>query len=174
VTFTWHKVVNELGIQPDEGLCLLVLHTAARHGLPDLGNEVLRVLKAIGASWKEHHLAAMIEAFCRAGKLKEAFEVLHVMRQNDIIPISETTHPIFNVIKEDVDSIDSVWSILDEMREDGTGVDITAINVIIQVTIFFGDIQRAIGTYKSIPEYGIKPNVDTFNLLIVRLRSRRT
>jgi len=52
------------------------------------------------------------------------------------------------------------------MRGEGKGVDITAINVIIQASIFFGDIQRAVGTYKSIPEYGIKPNVDTFNLLL--------
>lgn len=120
----------------------------------------------MGARWTEHHLAAMIEAFCKAGRLKEAFEVLHLMRENQIIPVSETTFPIFNVIKQNIDSVDSVWAILDEMREKGEGVDITAINVVIQGSIFFGDIQRAVGTYKSTPDFGIKPNVDTFNLLL--------
>lgn len=143
-----------------------MLHTVARHGLPDLGTDVLRVLKLVGASWKEFHLASMIEALCKANRLKEAFETLHVMRSNHIHPVNETTHPIFNIIKKDVEAIDRTWAMLDELKEEGKGVDITAINVLIQASVFFGDVQRAVGTYKSIPEYGIQPNVDTFNLLL--------
>jgi pentatricopeptide repeat protein len=143
-----------------------VLHTAARHGLPDLGTDVLRVLKLIGASWQEHHLSPMIEAFCKAGRLKEAFETLHIMRENDITPVSETTYPIFELMKRDIDAVDGTWGILDQLREEGKGVDVTAINVVIQATAAFGDLQRAIGAYKSIPDYGIRPNVDTFNLLL--------
>jgi pentatricopeptide repeat protein len=108
----------------------------------------------------------MIEAFCKAGRLKEAFETLQVMRDNDITPIAETAHPIFNIIREDIDTIDSTWGILDQLREEGKGVDISAINVVIQAAVFLGDAQRAVGTYKSIPDYGIKPNIDTFNLLL--------
>lgn len=166
VSFTWPKVVNELGITPDEGLCIDVLHTAARHGLPDLGTDVLRVLKLIGASWQEHHLASMVEAFCKAGRLQEAFETLHVMRENDIAPVAETAFPIFDIIKKDIDTVDKSWQILDKSREEGKTVDITAINVIIQATVALEDMQRAVGTYKSIPDYGIKPNVETFNLLL--------
>jgi len=82
------------------------------------------------------------------------------------MPVSETTHPIFDIIKRDIDAIDSTWGILDQLRQEGKSVDITAINVIIQATAVFGDLQRAIGTYKSIPDYGIRPNIDTFNLLL--------
>lgn len=166
MSLAWPKVVDDLGITPDEGLCIEVLHTVARHGLADLGTDVLRVLKLIGAPWQEHHLACMIEAFCKADRLKEAFETLHVMRENGVIPVAETAHPIFNVVKESIDAIDDAWGILSELHAGGKGVDISAINVVIQGTVFLGDLQRAVGTYKSIPEYGVKPNVETFNLLL--------
>lgn len=46
------------------------------------------------------------------------------------------------------------------------GVDISAINVIIQASVSFGDIQRAVGAYKSIPDYGLSATVETYNLLL--------
>jgi pentatricopeptide repeat protein len=134
--------------------------------MADLGTEVLGVLNEIGAPWQEHHLACMIEAFCKENRLKEAFETLHVMRENGITPVAETAHPIFNVIKEDIDTIDNTWGLLNQLREEGKGVDISAINAIIQATVYLGDLQRAVGTYKSIPDYGIEPNIETFNLLL--------
>ena len=162
----WPKVVTELGITPDEGLCIEVLHTAGRHGLPDIGTDALRVLKVIGAPWQEHHFAPMIEAFCKADRLQDAFGMLHVMRDSGIVPVTETAYPIFDVIKKDVDAIDGSWGMLDKLRAEGKGVDITAINVIIQAIVVFGDIQRAIGAYKSAPDYGVAPNIDTFHLLL--------
>jgi pentatricopeptide repeat protein len=108
----------------------------------------------------------MIEAFCAANRLKEAFETLQLMRENDIKPVTETAYPIFNVIKQNVDTLDGTWAIIDELRGEGKEVDITAINAIIQATVFLGDLRRAVGTYKSMPDYGIKPNVDTYNMLL--------
>jgi pentatricopeptide repeat protein len=166
VQLAWPKIVHELGITPDEGLCIDVLHTVARHGLPDLGTDVLNVIKRIGATWQEHHLASMIEAFCKADRLKEAFETLHVMRENGIMPVTETAHPVFNMIKQNISTIDGTWDILDQLREEGKCIDIAAINVVIQATAFRKDLQRAIGAYKSIPDYELQPNTDTFNLLL--------
>lgn len=155
-----------MGVTVDEGLCIEVLNTVARHGLPNIGNDVLRMLKEIGAPLAEHHLAAMIEAFCKTNRLKEAFETLHVMRENGITPMTETAYPIFEIIKRDIDSIDGTWAILDELREEGKSIDIVAINTIVRATVFCGDIQRAIGTYKAFVEYGLSPNIDTYNLLL--------
>jgi pentatricopeptide repeat protein len=134
--------------------------------MADLGTEVLRVVNEIGAPWQEHHLACMIEAFCKENRLKEAFETLHVMRENGITPAAETAHPIFNLIKGDIDIIDKTWGILNQLQAEGKGVDISAINAIIQATVYLGDLQRAVGTYKSLPDYGVEPNVETFNLLL--------
>lgn len=108
----------------------------------------------------------MIEAFCKANRLKEAFEVLSLMRDTGIAPLPETTHPIFTHLKLDLDKLDDTWGILDAMKNEGKSVDIAAINVIVQASIFLGDIQRAIGSYKAAVDYGAKADADTFNLLL--------
>ena len=46
----WPKVVNDLKVTPDEGVCLEVLHTAGRHGLPELATDALHHLQAIEVS----------------------------------------------------------------------------------------------------------------------------
>jgi len=159
-------VVNDLNLIPNEGVCMATLNTAARHGLPDLATDVLRILKTGGIDWQEHHFSALIEAFCRNGQIKEALITLHIMRTNDIPPTDFTSAFIFDFIKHDIDSLDSTWSVIDEIHASNAGLDIDALNVMIQASIFLGDLQRAIGIYKSFSDYGFVPNHSTFNLLL--------
>ena len=86
--------------------------------------------------------------------------------QSKVQIVAGTTQPIFDFMKKDIERIDSTWGILDELKNSGQDVDIAAINVIIQASVFFGDIQRAVGTYKVIPDYGLSGTVDTYNLLL--------
>ncbi|KII92256.1 hypothetical protein PLICRDRAFT_154651 [Plicaturopsis crispa FD-325 SS-3] len=162
----WNIVVNDLNVQPDEGLCIEVLHTAARHGLPDLGADVIRVLKLMGAKLQEHHFAPIIEAFCHSDRVKDALATLHIMRSNGIDPVPETTKAILNVIGKNIDTVDATWAMLDALREENRPIDVTALNVIIEAALNLEDIQRAVGTYKVFPDHGVKPNIDTFNLLL--------
>ncbi|THH15657.1 hypothetical protein EW146_g4850 [Bondarzewia mesenterica] len=166
VVLLWPKVVHTLNVTPDEGLCLEVLHTAGRHGLPDLAMDVLRTLKVIGAELKEYHFAPIIEAFCRTDHVKDALALLAVMRENRLDPTSETSHPIFLAVKTDSDAIDSAWDALEELHKEEKAIDITAINVIVQASVALGDLQRAFGTYQIFPELGVKPDADTYNFLL--------
>lgn len=159
-------MVNDLNLIPNEGVCMATLNTAARHGLPDLATDVLRILKTGGVDWQEHHFSALIEAFCRNGQIKEALITLHIMRTNDIPPTDFTSAFIFDLIKHDIDSLDSAWSVIDEIHASNAGLDIDALNVMIQASIFLGDLQRAIGIYKSFSDYGLVPDHSTFNLLL--------
>jgi len=158
--------VHQLNILPAEGTCIDVLHTAARHGLPDLANDVLRVFNLMGAPLQEPHFAALIEAFCRADRVKDAFLTLDVMRSKDIKPASSSTYPIFDVISKDIDTLDASWLIVEEMQKEGKRIDIGVLNVIVQAAAALGDLQRAMGTYKLFPDYDAKPTVDTFNFLL--------
>ena len=159
-------VVQQLHVLPDEGTCIDVLHTAGRHGLPELASDVMRVLKLIDAPWQEHHYAALIEAQCRAGQIKEAFLTLNAMRSEDIKPVSGTTSAIFDAISKDADILASTWSLIDVIvKEDKQPVDIAGLNVIIQAAVALGELQRAVGTYKMFVDYDVKPTVETFNLL---------
>ncbi|KAG5645196.1 hypothetical protein DXG03_006714 [Asterophora parasitica] len=161
----WKKVVHELKMKPGEGICISVLDTAARHGLPDLATDVLRVMKLTGIEWQEYHFAPLIEAFSRQKQFKEAFQVLEIMRSDGIAPLPETAYAVADAITDTI-TIDSTWTIIDELQKDGQKVDVTVIQALIKATVKLGDLQRAIGAYKTLPEYGVTPDLTVFNLLL--------
>ncbi|OSD06764.1 hypothetical protein PYCCODRAFT_1430955 [Trametes coccinea BRFM310] len=167
VGLAWRRVVHEHKMLPDEGCCIQVLHTAARHGLPSLALEVIEVLKRIEIVWCEHHIAPVIEAMCQHDELKEAMMMLSYMRQNDIIPTLETATPILKLVSKDTDAVDHAWGQLEILYEEGQGVDVVALNVVIQGAIVLRDLQRAVGTYKACGRLGVKPDIDTYNLLLL-------
>ncbi|KAF8894891.1 hypothetical protein CPB84DRAFT_1682582 [Gymnopilus junonius] len=162
----WPKVINDLNVLPDEGVCLAVLNTAARHGSPDLATEVLQVLQFTEIEWQEHHFAALIEAFCRNRQVKEALVTLHIMRTNGITPLDTTTAFIFECINHDIDALDSAWALIDEIHASDSGISIDALRVVIRASVFMGDLQRAVGIYKAFSDYGFEPDLGTFNLLL--------
>lgn len=161
----WHKVVHELNVTPDEGLCIMVLNTAGRHGKSPLALDALRILERLGVTWQEHHFAPVVEALCKEKNVKDALGMLHLMRSHNIIPLAETTLPISNAIATDADSVDSAWGYLEGLHEDGRAVDTSALNVVVRASVIIGDLQRAVGTYKAAGSLGVEPDVDTYNLL---------
>ncbi|KAF4620466.1 hypothetical protein D9613_000620 [Agrocybe pediades] len=166
VSTCWPIVVNEFAHTPNEGICLAVLSTAARHGLPELAMDVLRVLKNGNIEWQEYHFAALIEAFCRNDQLKEALTTPRLMRTNGIEPADTTTSFIFECIKRDVDVLDSATTMIDEIYAADGSVDIDALKVVVRASIFLGDLQRAVGIYKSFSDYDLEPDLAVFNLLL--------
>ena len=149
---------------PGEGTCVAVLNTAARHGIPDLATDALRVLQVIGVPWEEYHFAALIEAFTRNGQLKEAIKTLGIMRTHDIVPLPETASSITDAIK-DTGAVDATWAIIDELCDSGTEIDGSAIAALIKASVRLGDLQRAIGAYKSLADYGLRADLPIYNLL---------
>ena len=151
---------------PDEGCCVLVLHTAARYGLSGLALEVIDALKSINIVWREHHIAPVIEAMCYHKEIKEAFMMFDFMRKNSIEHTLAAAFPVLEVIKKDADTVDEAWGHLEALREEGHAVDITAFNIVVQAAVAIQDLQRAIGTYKAAAQLGVKPDIDTFNILL--------
>jgi pentatricopeptide repeat protein len=166
VVLCWKVAVQDLNLTPDEGLCISVLHTAARHGIPDLATDALRVLKLIGVPWEEHLFSPLIEAFCHADRVKEALLTLDIMRTSGIEPTVETAYPLLDIAQKDPDTIDSIWAIIDDLHKEVKRVDITALNALTLASVVLGDLQRAVGAYKSFSDYGVKPNLITFNILL--------
>ena len=155
-----------MNLTPDEGVCLAVLNAAARHGLTDLATDVLRVLKSGGVEWQEHHFAAVVEAFCSSSQVKEAMITLSIMRNSNIPPNLKTTRPILEAISASTEELDNTWQLIDEIHEERKEVDTAALNVVLQASVLLGDLQRAMGSYKSFSEYGASPDIETFNTLL--------
>lgn len=127
---------------------------------------MIEVLKSINIVWCEHHIAPVIEAMCRQKDMKEAMLMLDFMRKNDIAPTLETAAPIFELINHDTIAVDDAWGQLEMLHEAGHAIDVIALNVVIQAAVHLRDLQRAIGTYKACAKLDVKPDRDTFNLLL--------
>ncbi len=129
--------------------------------------EVIDNLKSINIVWCEHHIAPVIEAMCHHGEVREAFMMFDFMRSNSIDHSLATARPVFEIVKKDTDMVDDAWGKLETLREEGHTVDVTAFNVVVQAAVALEDLQRAIGTYKAAPQLDVKPDIDTFNLLLL-------
>ncbi|KAJ3827970.1 hypothetical protein F5880DRAFT_1533489 [Lentinula raphanica] len=160
----WDYVVQELNLNPGEGLCVAVLHTAARHGLPGLATDVFRVLKLTGVPLEEHHFAALIEAFCRAGQIKEAFLTVDIM-QESVPVLPSTLLPLLEHVGKDIDTFDSTWGLMDEIHKERP-LHPSSLNILIRAAVSLGDLQRAVGAYKSFADYGIQGDRETFHRLL--------
>lgn len=151
---------------PTELITNAVLNTGARHGHPELATEALRLLQLANVEWKEYHFAALIEAFCRNGQLKEALQTLPIMKTSNITPTPSTTKFLLDAIKQDVSTLDAAWAIIDEIHAAEQEIDIDSLKVIIEASIHLGDLQRAVGIYKSFGDYKLTPDLPTFYLLL--------
>ncbi|KAJ7084329.1 hypothetical protein B0H15DRAFT_911071 [Mycena belliarum] len=162
----WHTLVADFAISPDEGLCLLVLHTAARNGLPDLGADVLRVLQQLDIPWAEHHMAPLFEAFCRADNFEGAFSTLHIMRGSGMNPTMETALPVVHAVERNPDVLVNLWAVLTEMKQAEKPIDICVFNTLLLASVSTQPLSRALADYNTLNSYGFSPNPETFHIFI--------
>jgi len=135
--------------------------------MPSLASEVLSLLTEQKIPLWEHHFSPLIEAMCHRALIKDAFSVIMRMDTAGITPTTETTYPIFKYIIGDAERLETACNHLEELQQDvKTPFHVAAFNCVIQASISFGDLQRAIGLYNSLPGFKVKPNVDTYNLLL--------
>ncbi|KXN90905.1 hypothetical protein AN958_02687 [Leucoagaricus sp. SymC.cos] len=162
----WGIVTKEFKTLLDEGICVAVMNTAARHGLPALATEALQMLQTINISPQEHHFAAIVEAFCRKGEVKEAVLVLGLMSSSGIIPSIETADPIAEHIQENVTKIDEAWTILEQLREEGRHIDFVLPQAVIKAAVTYGDLSRAHAFSQALPSLGLAPGAEIYNSLL--------
>ncbi|TFK53684.1 hypothetical protein OE88DRAFT_1711564 [Heliocybe sulcata] len=175
VSQCWEKLVDHLNLQPDEGLCIAVLHTAGRHGLPRLATSVISALKANNIDLREYHFAPLIQALCGEGLLEEAVLSINMMYEDGIEPTLQTVGPFMEWVHTNHDGIDRLWAVLDTVRSQNTPVHVMVINALIKASVDMGELQRAIGIFGALPQLDISPDLTTFEELLagcVLLRHR--
>ncbi|WWC70994.1 uncharacterized protein I206_104947 [Kwoniella pini CBS 10737] len=160
VEIAWRRVKDNY--TPDEGLILSMLNAAGRWGRPDFASSILEYLPIPP---QEQHLAPLLEAFCNAGEVPNAFHVLVSIREAGITPTMATVQPIVSVLSN-AEVIDQAFYALEDMQKAGQPIDITALNALIDASARLGDLQRARATQMAAPDLGLSPNIDTFNLVI--------
>ncbi|OCF37281.1 hypothetical protein I317_06872 [Kwoniella heveanensis CBS 569] len=159
VETAWNRVKS--GYTPDEGLIIAMLNTAGRWGRPDFASTMLERLP----NPQERHLSPLLEAFCNAGQVPNAFHVLASIRDAGLTPTMATVQPITAVLTN-TEVIDQAFYALEDMHKAGQPIDITALNALIDASARLGDLQRARATQTAAADLGLTPSVDTFNLVL--------
>ncbi|KAK8858809.1 hypothetical protein IAR55_003039 [Kwoniella newhampshirensis] len=139
-----------------------MLNAAGRWGRPDLASTLL---ESLPTAPQEQHLAPLLEAFCNAGQVPNAFHVLSSIRDAGLTPTLATVQPIVAVLKN-AEVIDQAFYALEDMHKAGQPVDIAALNALIEASARSGDLQRVRATQMAAGDLGLSPNIDTFNLVL--------
>lgn len=77
--YVWERTVPRGLVNPPDGVCLHVLHTAAAHGDPDLATRVLQFLAARATKLGQAHYEAVADAYCAQGNVERAVETWCIM-----------------------------------------------------------------------------------------------
>ncbi|CAG8535872.1 10008_t:CDS:10 [Ambispora gerdemannii] len=176
ILYCWKKTVDDANLIPDQGVCLSIINAAARNGKPDLATTVVKSLVTKRIKIEEEHFAALLASYVAAGDLRRAFNVLQLARDSGAEPNYVTAFPITNLIEKDVEKINDAYYTLEELRSKGRNVDVSALNAIIKACRFVkyiketrsreADIHRAVEIYNQTEKLNIKPNAETFEMLI--------
>ncbi|KAF8756830.1 MgsA AAA+ ATPase C terminal [Rhizoctonia solani] len=148
---------------PTEPLCVEILNTAARHGLPELARSVLEYLQESSQEIQEHHLAAVIGSYAVAGQIRDAYLALDLFKDHRVKFLPESVSGLVEVIDRSSETLDNAWDVLTQLPRP---VNIEAVNTTIEAATNLSDMQRAIGIYKELPDLEVSPDAQTFDILL--------
>ncbi|RPA94168.1 hypothetical protein L873DRAFT_1702824 [Choiromyces venosus 120613-1] len=166
--WSWFQANDRQLFTPDDGVCLLTLNVAARYGAAKLATDVFRVLVNRKFEYEEHHFAALLETYVAAGNLPTAFSILNIMEAANVPPKPNTTRSIVNKLARNnsPQDIESAYEILLSQRKPKNSVHIAALNAIIAAFVRIADVKSAFNVYKEIPDFDLRPDLQTFNWLL--------
>ncbi|KAL8807707.1 MAG: hypothetical protein Q9182_000518 [Xanthomendoza sp. 2 TL-2023] len=171
--FVWRRRVGTSYLNPSSGMCLNVLHTAARHGNVRLATDVIRVLSNRNQPLQLYHYEALIEAYVPA-QLRTAFTLLALMASSGTPPAVSSTRPIFLHLCESSHLPDAALAILRQVAKHRRNLPAEAVNVVIEAYIYHNKMDQALDTYKTLHTFCPSgPVISTFNTLFRGCRGRK-
>ncbi|KAF9115670.1 hypothetical protein BGX27_006914 [Mortierella sp. AM989] len=165
VEYCWRKSVNEFGVCPDEGTCMLVLNCAGHEKAPRLSAEVIQYMGESGMEFQEYHFAPLLQAFSLAKKFKSAFNVLSIMRTSGMKPTILTATSLLKVL-DGPGNIEEAFISMQEMHREGKSVDVVAFNVLIEACGRTKELTRGMAIFDAASSLGIQADTDTYNALL--------
>jgi hypothetical protein len=152
---------------PDSGVRLLVLYCAARRGDVRLAEDVVNTCVREGETMREHHYAALIEAYAPTGAVAKIFETLVNMRGRGVPPEPNTTRAAIPVLAKTRESADAAAALLWSCRLHGDDVDLAAVELVMSLYVHLGDPTAAYAVlHGPDPSPPLRPATSTFNILL--------
>ncbi|TGZ84602.1 hypothetical protein EX30DRAFT_360632 [Ascodesmis nigricans] len=166
--------------QPDSGLLLSILYTAARHGDVLLANDALKLLDSSSQPRHQHHWAALLETHLRANNLPEVFHILHEMRSINRPATSGTIASLASILPT-LSTFDPTTLMTHFIALPASTRDPSALHLILRAFLQTSNLPIAIQIYKTIPELlphaPSLPDTTTYNILLngcIPAKDRRT
>lgn len=159
------RVSGSKAYTPDEGLIARILDIAAHHGRPQLATRALSLLSDISTPAQEFHLVALLESYVKAGQVPEALRVITSLRANGMEPTRSTIEPIATVLNTP-EIVDQAFYGLEDMHRAGETIDLSSLNALILASVRLGDLRRVRATQAAIADFGLRPDNDTFDLVL--------
>lgn len=126
----------------------------------------MQYISRLGFEPTIYHYASLIESYCVAGDVKNAFMILNIMRKQGKKPTDACAGPIVRFLATDVDLVDRAFFTLQDAHAAGQTIDTVALNAVIDASVLMQDLSRAIATYQEHESLGVNPNLDTLNSLM--------
>jgi len=122
----------------------------------------------MGTRQQEHHFAPLVDSFVVADQLKSALQTLTFMRSLGVVPTLKTASKILEHISAGAgfDKTDEAFNMLYDLQDEGTVVDIVAMNVVVAAAARKGDLARAVGIYTAADDWKLKPDAETFKIVL--------
>lgn len=152
--------------EPEEGLCTLVIATAAKHHKSQLASSVFEVLGAQGIVPKEYHFPPLLQALCGSGRVSDAMEILTGMRDSGFNADLAAAEPIVNALSKSSADVDKGFYGLQALRATGKQVDVAAFNAVLKAAEQLGDANRAMVIYRQADGLKVNPNLETYHVLL--------
>ena len=166
--FIFRTRVQNSYLNPSIGTCTNMLSTAARNGDVRLATSVFRLLSTrSGNAIRSHHYEALLETYIAARDLSTALAVLTTAKAAGQTLSAAYSRPIFVFLCKSPSFPADARQILRELRDEGRGIPLESINVIIEADVFHGSLSAAIDLYKSMHIFSsdLRPNTETFDIL---------
>lgn len=150
----------------DQGALTLILNFCARAGLPILATDVFKHMAERSIMPKPYHYTSLICSYCKAGDVKNAFNILEIMKKENIERTSTTASGILEFMAKDIETIDRAFATLQDLKAEGHDIEVSALNVVIEASVVRRDLSRAIATYQEHKVLGVEPDINTLNSLV--------
>ncbi|KAJ4897157.1 putative pentatricopeptide repeat-containing protein [Raphanus sativus] len=114
----------------------------------------------------------LVSGFCKSGKIVKCYGLLDDMIKKGLVP-SQLTYMHLMAAHEKRENLDECLELMEKMKQTGYDhLDLDVYNVVIRLACKLGEVKEAVRLWNEMEASGLRPEVDTFVIMINGLITR--
>ncbi|KAJ4774918.1 Pentatricopeptide repeat-containing protein [Rhynchospora pubera] len=156
--------MSDYGHEPDPSFLTTVLGSLAKKRLADEAQSIFDSFKSV-ISPDVFLYSALINAWCRAGRLDRAEEIFSEMNQAGIVPNVYTYTCIIDAMYR-AGQIPRAQELFCQMINSGCSPNTATYNAIMRAHVKAGRTEQVLQVHNDMKRFGCEPDIITYNFLI--------